>query len=239
MGRDGIAWYTDQANSYIGRLDPATGKVTDYATPTPASGPHGIVPAPDGSLWMALFGTNALGHIDVGTGEMHAVPLPDGGARPRRLAVGGDGRVWYPDYARGNFGVHDPRGGTTREFASPGGARSSPYGIAAGSDGRVWYDEAGTSTIVAFDPRTEKMERLAIPTKGAIVRHMVVDSTRASLWLAPGRLGRVTLGAARQGRPLTAPPHPGRAGRGRPPRRWAVRRAAPGRHSRRAAPRRG
>jgi len=24
-----IVWYTDQANSYIGRLDPATGKVTD------------------------------------------------------------------------------------------------------------------------------------------------------------------------------------------------------------------
>src|SRR2546430_4467809 len=32
VGADGIVWYTDQANSYIGRLDPATGKVTDYAT---------------------------------------------------------------------------------------------------------------------------------------------------------------------------------------------------------------
>src|SRR5438034_1925553 len=42
VGRDGIVWYTDQANSYIGRLDPASGKVTDYPTPTPASGPHGI-----------------------------------------------------------------------------------------------------------------------------------------------------------------------------------------------------
>jgi virginiamycin B lyase len=38
VGADGIVWYTDQANSYIGRLDPATGKVTDYPTPTPASG---------------------------------------------------------------------------------------------------------------------------------------------------------------------------------------------------------
>src|SRR5260370_17868216 len=49
VGADGIVWYTDQANSYIGRLDPATGKVTDYATPTPTSGPHGIVVAPDGA----------------------------------------------------------------------------------------------------------------------------------------------------------------------------------------------
>src|SRR5438552_518561 len=51
VGRDGIVWYTDQANSYIGRLDPATGQVTDYATPTQASGPHGIIVAPDGGVW--------------------------------------------------------------------------------------------------------------------------------------------------------------------------------------------
>ena len=47
VGRDGAVWYTDQANSYIGRLDPTTGKVTDYPTPTPASGPHGIAVAPN------------------------------------------------------------------------------------------------------------------------------------------------------------------------------------------------
>src|SRR5439155_122471 len=51
VGRDGIVWYTDQANSYIGRLDPATGQVTDYPTPTQASGPHGIIVAPDGGVW--------------------------------------------------------------------------------------------------------------------------------------------------------------------------------------------
>src|ERR1700720_3194506 len=28
VGPDGTVWFTDQANSYIGRLDPGTGKVT-------------------------------------------------------------------------------------------------------------------------------------------------------------------------------------------------------------------
>ena len=35
VGADGIVWYTDQNNSFIGRLDPATGKITDIPTPTP------------------------------------------------------------------------------------------------------------------------------------------------------------------------------------------------------------
>jgi len=63
VGSDGIVWYTDQQNSFIGRLDPATGKITDYATPTPASGPHGIVIAPDGGVWYTAQRVSKLGRL--------------------------------------------------------------------------------------------------------------------------------------------------------------------------------
>src|SRR5438445_10118890 len=76
VGADGIVWYTDQANSYIGRLDPATGKVTDYATPTPASGPPGIVVAPDGRVCYTANFTARLGRLDPATGVIKAYPLP-------------------------------------------------------------------------------------------------------------------------------------------------------------------
>src|SRR5579885_1540305 len=48
---DGIVYFADQQSSYIGRLDPETGNVIEYGTPTPKSGPHGIIVAPDGSVW--------------------------------------------------------------------------------------------------------------------------------------------------------------------------------------------
>src|SRR2546429_9477790 len=48
VGADAIVWYTDQANSYIGRLDPAAGKVTDYPTPAPPAGPPGRLLDPHG-----------------------------------------------------------------------------------------------------------------------------------------------------------------------------------------------
>src|SRR5207247_1347115 len=40
---DDIVWYTDYARGYLGRLDPATGKVTEWQSPSgPKSAPYGI-----------------------------------------------------------------------------------------------------------------------------------------------------------------------------------------------------
>ena len=50
------------------------------------------------------------------------------------------------DYARGFLGHFDPRTGKfLEERASPGGAKSKPYGIAVTSDGVVWYSESGVT----------------------------------------------------------------------------------------------
>jgi hypothetical protein len=46
------------------------------------------------------------------------------------------------------------------------------------------------------------MEVVAIPTPGAVVRHMQTDSTRGRIWLAlsgTGRLGKIELGAGTAG----------------------------------------
>ncbi len=120
--------------------------------------------------------------------------VPDG-ARPRRLAVDSHGIVWYTDFARGFLGRLDPATKVVEQFRSPGGARSGPYGIALGPDGRVWYNESGTSSIIAFDYATKAMTTMPIPTKGAIVRNMSVDSTRGRVWLALSgtqRLGEIS-----------------------------------------------
>src|SRR5947208_14376211 len=70
VGRDGIVWYTDQVNSYIGRLDPATGMVPDYPTPARASGPHGIVVASDCAVCYRANFQRLIGRIDPATGAV-------------------------------------------------------------------------------------------------------------------------------------------------------------------------
>src|SRR5438067_11065734 len=93
VGRDGIVWYTDQANSYIGRLDPATGQVTDYATPTQASGPHGIVVAPDGGVWYTANFKARLGRLDPASGTIRE-NAPRAWGRDRHSPLSFQRAVW-------------------------------------------------------------------------------------------------------------------------------------------------
>ena len=67
--------------------------------------------------------------------------------------------IHYSDYARGYLGRFDPATGQTREWPSPGGPKSLPYGITVIHD-ILWYNESGTkpNMIVRFDPKTEQFQ---------------------------------------------------------------------------------
>jgi virginiamycin B lyase len=191
-------WFTAQTNNTYGELDPATGKVRTFTCPTPRSLPYGIRLAPDGSIWIALFGTHQLGRVNASTGALEEIVIPDERARPRRIEVAPNGMVYYTDYARGYLGRFDPRSGEFKEWRSPGGDGSAPYGIGYAPDGRVWYNESGSGTMVGFDPVTEKMDAVKIPTAGSVVRNVSVDAKRHIIWLAESgvqRLGKLELGA--------------------------------------------
>ena len=139
VGRDGIVWYTDQANSFIGRLDPVTGKVTDYPTPTRASGPHGIVVAPDGGVWYTANFTGRLGRVDAATGAIKEFVMPSE-ARDPHTPLFHQGKVWFTAQGANLYGVLDPGTGQVKVFPVPT-ARAHPYGLVAGPDGAIWFTE--------------------------------------------------------------------------------------------------
>ena len=101
--------------------------------------------------------------------------LPNAAARPRRLAFQGDDIIWYTDFPRGTLGRLDTKSGEVKEWPSPSGPKSEPYGIVF-TKGALWYNESGAkpNTIVRFDPATEKFQSWAIPGGGDIVRNMDV-----------------------------------------------------------------
>jgi len=105
--------------------------------------------------------------------DMKEYALPDPAARPRRLWFENDDTIWYTDFPRGMLGRFDVKTGSIKEWQSPSGPKSEPYGIVF-TKGAVWYNESGAkpNTIVRFDPKTEKFQSWAIPGGGDIVRNM-------------------------------------------------------------------
>jgi virginiamycin B lyase len=192
---DGILWFTNEETNYIGRLDPSTGQMTLVKSPTSHAVPYGIVILATNAPLFCEFGTNKLATVDPKTMTVHEYTLPNGSARPRRIALAPDGTVFYTDYARGFLGHFDPASGKLlREWPSPGGSDSEPYGIAVTADGIVWYSESGVTpnTLIRFDPKLETFSQEKIPSGGGTVRNMVATRDHR-LYLACSGVNKVAV----------------------------------------------
>jgi len=90
---DDIVWYTDYSRGYLGRLDPATGKVTDYPSPSgPKSAPYGIS-AINGVIWYSESEAkpNTVVRFDPKTEKFQSWAIPGGGNIVRNTDVTKDG----------------------------------------------------------------------------------------------------------------------------------------------------
>jgi virginiamycin B lyase len=189
----GVLWFTVQGANMIGRIRPKTSEVKLVEVPTPHALPYGMVVSSKGVPFFAEFGTNKIGEIDPNSMVIHEHLLPNAGARPRRIGIDAADGIWYTDYARGYLGRFDPATGGAKEWASPGGPQSAPYGITV-LDGIVWYSESGVrpNTLVRFDPKSATFQTWAIPSGGGVVRNMM-PTRDGELVLAESGAGKLAL----------------------------------------------
>ena len=193
--QDGRLFFTVQAGNFIGTLDPKApnGAIKLVESPTVNSRPYGVRLTSKGVPFFDEFNSNKIASADPKTLVITEYPLPNKDARPRRIAIGKDDTVWYGDYARGYLGRFDPATGQVREWPSPGGPQSQPYGITT-TGGVIWYSESGVrpNTLVRFDPRTEAFQTWVIPSGGGVVRNMMATAD-GNLVMACSGVNRVAL----------------------------------------------
>ncbi|HVA28769.1 MAG TPA: hypothetical protein VNF68_11350 [Candidatus Baltobacteraceae bacterium] len=149
-GPDGNLWFTfNYGGGQVARLNPATGAITEFATPVVSSSTLGIgieeiTNGPGGQLWVT---GNCQCLLSVTTsGKFTVIPItlpqaytycePDGSPFDN-IATGSDQKVYF-DVAcpQGDLvGIYDPTAGT-QTFATIGGSVTT---LATGPDGNVWY----------------------------------------------------------------------------------------------------
>jgi virginiamycin B lyase len=190
---DGRVWFTVQQGNVVGVLDPSSRAIKFVDVPTPRALPYGMVIDSKGVPFFCEFGSNKITRVDPSTMQLHEFTLP-AGARPRRLALANDATIYYSDFARGYLGRLDTTNGSVKEWPSPGGAQSHPYGIAITPNGIVWYSESGVkpNTVVRFDPTTAGFQTWPIPSGGGVVRNMVATKD-GRLYLACSGVNKVAV----------------------------------------------
>ena len=197
VGPDGMVWYPDFGQQYLGRLDPHTGEVTEYQVPEARPGnPTGILALRldrDGNPWGGNMFQGSIFKFDRQTETFQVWKVPDeleqpkgahgtrilqvNHAAPERSHV--DGKVWLQnrsiagvhrlDLATGEFETFEPFLGSTRPS-------HNLYGISPDSRNNLWFMDFTNEHIGRIDARTGEITLHETPTRGSRPRRGTVDA---------------------------------------------------------------
>lgn len=136
--KNGDVWFTSLYGHTIGKVDGKTMKVTQWAPPTPRSGPRRMEIAPDGIIWADEFNAGKMARFDPETQTFKEYPLPGPDPTPYALGFDGDGYLWYNSHHMDTIGRFDTKTGKVTEYPFPH-AEVDMREFFRDSQGRIWY----------------------------------------------------------------------------------------------------
>ena len=174
MDAHGMVWYGDFGSQYVGRLDPKSGKATEYPVPVMKPGaPAGNLDIRfdrDGMIWIGSMMQGSLVKFDPKTEKFESWGAPDflkrNDARiamvmPERTHV--DGKVWIG--ADNEYQVDMATGQWTeidyRKMQPPGAKDHGSYGVAADSKNNFYGLELEADYIIKVDAKSSRAHLLS------------------------------------------------------------------------------
>jgi virginiamycin B lyase len=171
--KDGSIWYTGQLANVIGRRDPHTGQIKEFAL-NPKTGPHGLTEDNDGNVWFTGNFAGLIGKLDPKTGTVNRIQDPVPGARdPHTIVKDHDGILWFSAQVANKIGRVDPKTGDIK-IVTPPTANARPYGLAVNSKNVVYFVEFGTNQVATIDSKTMQIREFPLPDPGARPRRIAI-----------------------------------------------------------------
>jgi streptogramin lyase len=177
---DGMVWYSDFGALLLGKMDPKTGKVTEYPIPLIKEGfPVGTLDLEadrDGNLWVGLMYQGGVAKLEKATGRVQTWSVPkewqtdatqQSFVSPTFSHV--DGKVWVKNSDRAQILRLDPVTGNWENFGTftdPETKRTiGSYGINADHNNNLYMLDFNAENIGILDGATKKLElhRTTIP----------------------------------------------------------------------------
>jgi virginiamycin B lyase len=201
----GIAWYSSFGEQFLGRLDPRSGKVTEYPIalhkPGFPTGMLGLRTDRDGNLWLGNMYQARIVKFDPKTETFQFWSLPSEAnidaaqinmVSPRSSHV--DGKVWTQN--NGFAGVHrlDLASGKIETWepfkAAPKGEPHNIYDVIPDSKNNAYFTDFRQRHIGRIDTASGEVKLYAIPTPGSAPRRGMMDE-QDRLWFGEYRGNRI------------------------------------------------
>jgi len=176
---DGMVYFTEFALNKLAKLDPSTGKITEFpdsfTLPDRRADKHTVRVDAKGNLWSS---GSPLSKYDQETGKYtHFLEVPSSYG----ITFDKDGNVWFCVLQKdGKIGKIDAKTEKVTQWSPP--TQGTPQRLAIDSDGIVWFGERTGHKIGRFDPKTETFKEFPLPGPSASPYAITVD--KRGVWYA-------------------------------------------------------
>jgi virginiamycin B lyase len=190
VDKDGMVWYSDFGEMFIGKFDPKTLKLTEYPIkkfkPNAPTGLLSIEFDHVGKIWFDTMYQGSLGCLDPKTGEITYYPVdPKWNDDRVQLNFTGlhyevDNKVWTKSVGTQDIFRVDLKTGQWEKFhptdSLPGIAHAGIYQVMSDSKNNLWMAEFTEGHLGKIDAKTLEVTWFANPTPHARDRRMEIDA---------------------------------------------------------------
>jgi len=206
----GIAWYASFGEQILGKLDPNTGKVTDYELPLlKPTMPTGSLAArfdEDENIWLGMQFQGAVAKFDRKAEKFQTWSLPPelngdyvqiNQVSPEHHKV--DGKVWLQDAGTYTVLRLDERSGKYEVFEPFKIPRPNIYDVISDPQNNVYFTVFGRGDIGYIEATTGKIAVYPTPTQASAPRRGMLDGA-GRLWFGENRANRIGMYDTKAGR---------------------------------------
>jgi len=198
---DGMAWYISFGEQIIGKLDPKSGKTTEFPVPLlkPGSpiGELSLRPDQDGNLWVGMMYQGAVAKFDKKTEKFQTWSLPPEDNKgytqinqTDAMHSKVDGKVWVQDAGTYSLRRLDPVTGQFEVFQPFPEPSPNIYDVISDSQNNAYFTVFGADQIGRIDAKTGKITLYKTPSPNSAPRRGSMDS-RGRLWFGEFRGNRI------------------------------------------------
>src|SRR4051794_39000147 len=207
VDKDGIVWFSSFGEQNLGRLDPKTGKVTEFPYPMHRSdaptGSLGLRADAAGNLWLGNMYQRAIVKFDPKSEKFQFWTLPSEAnidaaqinmVSPQSSHI--DGKVWTQN--NGFAGVHrlDLATGKIETFqpfkSAPAGEPHNIYDVIPDSKNNAYFTDFRQRHIGRIDAKTGEVTLYEVPTPASAPRRGMMDQNDR-LWFGEYRGNKITM----------------------------------------------